>query len=288
MARYYRRRRGWGRRRYFRRRFGAGGGNRKRPSSYAVAYGYTKQFDKIISEFASSFPGVKEVGVIYSNLNMLSLAAKMFFESGIDATDTSFFTKTAGYENIDKGILAQFGNALFSGVLRNHAVDDKPFAHTYSDGVPDDYPASYGSGKEMLIQVLKVQLKDALQRVTKRNLPFSLAVSSWCLSYLKNKKRRRKFLNFWKFKSVPRFMILLTYNLKEIWGKTKYGLSLDNILSEVDFVKQTAGTRRLLQLAKVGVTAAQTELARLNMVTKTTVPTRDLDYNKGLGDDVIL
>ena len=43
--------RGFRRRRlYRRRRFGVGGGNRKRPSSYSIAYGFTKQFDIVCSK----------------------------------------------------------------------------------------------------------------------------------------------------------------------------------------------------------------------------------------------
>lgn len=290
MARYYRRRRRWGRRRYLRRRFGAGGGNRKRPSSYAVAYGFTKQFDKIISKYSGIGDGAGNFGEIYGNAYVLTLCARIFFESNIANKDATLISnlKTT-YAGLNKDTLTQMVNELFNGVLENH-VESKPRVDIkQAGGLPATTNPSHGNLTETLLSVFKTQFKDSLQKVTKRNLPFSLAVSSWCLSYLKNKKRRKKYLNFWKFKSVPRFMILLTFNLKDIWENTKYGRSLESYLGEIDFLKQTATTRRLIMLAKAGVQTAQEELARV-----TSTDARNTVHDSligprttGLGGDVV-
>lgn len=287
MARYYRRRRRWGRRRYLRRRFGAGGGNRKRPSSYAVAYGYTKQFDIIIGKYAPNFAN-SAYSNIYSNVHLLSLCARVFFASKIEASDVDVLNTAQGalgqdpaanpvdgrYDQVLSGYKAHFYNMvkdLFTGPMRNHAQDDAPafafpqgrrvdhFEYRTFQAVPN---VGDGAASNLLI-CLKTQLKDSLLKVTKRNLPFALAISSYLLSFLKNKKRRRKYLNFWKWKSVPRFIFLLAYSVSDVWKDAKYGPSLLNIMKEVDFVRQTASTRRLIQLAQAGVDNAQAELARI-------------------------
>ena len=122
---------------------------------------------------------------------------------------------------------------------------------------------------------LKKQFKDALQKATKRNLPFLLAVSSWCNSYLKNKKRRKKLLYFWKMKSVPRFLILYTIAVAQAWRPLKYGDTLFSLLSEISFVRQTAPRRQLLEMAQAGVPNAQTQLNAL------VAPPRPLHPNAG-------
>ncbi len=289
MARYYRRRRRWGRRRYLRRRFGAGGGNRKRPSSYAVAYGFTKQFDKIIGKYANVGEGVAALGDIYGNMQFLVRCARLFLESNITTVDRTYLdTLYTGLGEAKKTQIENLVSELFNGVLVNHT--DEPMSVTVESvrHVPAERAARYTDEKETLLQVFKTQFKDSLQRVTKRNLPLSLAVSSWCLSYLKNKKRRRKYLNFWKFKSVPRFIILITLNLKSIWGSTKYGRSLDSLLSEIDFLKQTATTRRLLMLAKAGVANAQEELERITSTSaRNTISVIQRNAMSGLNADAV-
>lgn len=176
---------------------------------------------------------------------------------------------------------------LFTGPMRNHAQDDAPaftfpagravahFTYKTFQAVPN---AGDGAASNLLV-CLKTQLKDSLLKVTKRNLPFALAVSSYLLSFLKNKKRRKKYLNFWKWKSVPRFIFLLAYTISDVWKDAKYGPSLLNIMKEVDFIKQTAGTRRLIQLAQAGVENAQHELARIQAGINNPVDPAALPFN---------
>lgn len=310
MARYYRRRRGWGRRRYFRRRFGAGGGNRKRPSSYAVAYGYTKQFDMIISKYASSFPGTS-FSNLYTNTSVLSLCARVFFSTNFDDGDARVLNRLQEEFGPDPQAPLQggawdqtishkkqgffvFGRELFTGPMRNHAQEDAPafsfdglyvphFEHRQFRPVAN----SGGNAASTLLVCLKTQLKDSLLKVTKRNLPFALAVSSYILSFLKNKRRRRKYLNFWQWKSVPRFIYLLTYALSPVWKDAKYGPSLLNIMKEVDFVKQTTGTKRLIQLAQAGVEAAQNELGRITSGVSNDINPQGIQRGSNLLQDVI-
>lgn len=284
MARYYRRRRRWGRRRYLRRRFGAGGGNRKRPSSYAVAYGYTKQFDIIIGKYAPNLANTPYAN-IYTDPQLLSLCARVFFSSSFSQNDVDVLNAKQLAIGVDPAAVAgaydqtiahrkrHFFNLfkdLFTGPLKNHSTDDAPAFDFQSANVanfeytrfaPNDLDDAGRASN--ILSCLKAQLKDSLLKVTKRNLPFALAISSYLLSFLKNKKRRRKYLNFWKWKSVPRFIFLLSYAVSDVWKDAKYGPSLLNIMKEVDFVKQTAGTRRLIQLAQAGVANAQAELARI-------------------------
>ncbi len=288
MARYYRRRRRWGRRRYLRRRFGVGGGNRKRPSSYSIAYGFTKQFDKIISDNATVFSTAPALSDIYSNYKLLAQLARVFFETNIDTPDVnSFSSLSQDNPGLVKADFTKLIKELYSGVLRNHVEEKTVIAINTAADLPIATVKSYASEKDTLLQVFKTQFKDALQKVTKRNLPFSLAVSSYVLSYLKNKKRRRKYLNFWKFKSVPRFMILLTHNLKAIWGPTKYGRYLENLLAEIDYIKMTTGTRRLLQLARAGVETAKEELSRIHTGVNNAVGKANNAYTTGFGGDVV-
>lgn len=310
MARYYRRRRGWGRRRYFRRRFGAGGGNRKRPSSYAVAYGYTKQFDVIIGRYASDFPGTSYSN-LYTNPAMLSLCARIFFSSSLDAEDVRILNNLQAELGADPGApvngqawdqtiarkkagFFSFGKELFTGPLRNHAQEDAPaFSFDGNFVAHFDYKTfkplanSGATAASTLLVCLKTQLKDSILKVTKRNLPFALAISSYILSFLKNKKRRRKYLNFWQWKSVPRYIYLLAYALSPVWKDAKYGPSLLNIMKEVDFVKQTTGTRRLIQLAQAGVEAAQNELGRITSGVSNAITPPNMSRGGNLAQDVM-
>lgn len=309
MARYYRRRRGWGRRRYLRRRFGAGGGNRKRPSSYAIAYGYTKQFDMLISRYASSFPGT-HYGNLYTGSEILSFLARIFFSSVLSDVDAQLLNKLQAELGDDpkapvagnwpqdiakkKAAFFNFGREIFTGPMKNHSTEDAPAFSFDGKFVPHfdytQFQAVANTGTTVastLLVCLKTQLKDSLQKVTKRNLPFALAISSYTLSYLKNKKRKAKYLNFWKWKSVPRFIYLLTQAFKSVWEGAKYGPSLINLMKEVDFVKQTTGTKRLIQLAQAGVQAARDELGRITEGINNNVHAAVLPLGSGVAQDIM-
>lgn len=301
MARFYRRRRGYGRRRYIRRRFGVGGGNRKRPSSYSVAYGFTKQFDKLVTKWASSLTA-NGYGDLYSKSQFLANLANMFISNSISDVDKAWF-------RADQATIAKIGDRtayfnlvseFFAGVSYNHVENPSLFVDFISRGgedvvgnqaeidrvvaanrlvaanqaAPIPQAAVYKAVAALhinnvnnhlsaILVALKTQLKDAILKVTKRNLPFSLAVSSWAYSFLKYKKRRKKYLNFWKWKSVPRFIILIAFALKQIWSTLKYGSALSALYNEIDFVQQTASRRQLLQYAQAGVQGAREQLERL-------------------------
>lgn len=302
MARFYRRRRGYGRRRYIRRRFGVGGGNRKRPSSYSVAYGFTKQFDKLVTKWASSL-ATNGYGDLYSKSQFLANLANMFISNSISDVDKGWFrADQATIQNIgDRTAYFNLVSEFFAGVTFNHVENPALFVAYISRGGEDivgnqdeidaaiaanrlpanannqrpvpraiTYKAvtalhinNVNSALSAILVALKTQLKDALLKVTKRNLPFSLAVSSWAYSFLKYKKRRKKYLNFWKWKSVPRFIILIAFALKQIWSTLKYGSALSALYNEIDFVQQTASRRQLLQYAQAGVAGAREQLERL-------------------------
>lgn len=301
MARFYRRRRGYGRRRYIRRRFGVGGGNRKRPSSYSVAYGFTKQFDKLVTKWASSLTA-NGYGDLYSKSQFLANLANMFISNSISDVDKAWF-------RADQATIAKIGDRtayfnlvseFFAGVSYNHVENPSLFVDFISRGgedvvgnqaeidrvvaanrlvapnqaAPVPQAAVYKAVAALhinnvnnhlsaILVALKTQLKDSILKVTKRNLPFSLAVSSWAYSFLKYKKRRKKYLNFWKWKSVPRFIILIAFALKQIWSTLKYGSALSALYNEIDFVQQTASRRQLLQYAQAGVQGAREQLERL-------------------------
>lgn len=303
MARFYRRRRGYGRRRYIRRRFGVGGGNRKRPSSYSVAYGFTKQFDKLVTKWASSLT-TNGYGDLYSKSQFLANLANMFISNSISEVDKGWFrADQQTIANIgDRTAYFNLVNEFFAGVSFNHVENPSQFVAFIARGgedvvgnqaaidaavganaliapgapgaVPVPAPVTYKAVKAIhinnvnnslaaILVALKTQLKDAILKVTKRNLPFSLAVSSWAYSFLKYKKRKKKYLNFWKWKSVPRFIILITFALKQIWSTLKYGSALSALYNEIDFVQQTASRRQLLQYAQAGLPAAREQLERI-------------------------
>ena len=262
MARYYRRRRfGAYRKRFYRRRFGAGGGNRKRPSSYNIAYGFTKVFDQIIRE---DVPAERK-----EDMQFLSAASFMFITEKLDHD-------TADTINTSWGTNVKIFGRLWLGPKINHMTNVDPKAN-----LPESQMTPGGEHVEPKLQewgsvttalkenvtliALKRQFKDALQRCTKRNLPFALALASWCYSYLKNKRRKKKFF-FWKYKSVPRYMILLTLQMKPIWENMKYGPSLLNLLQELSFVFNLQNEKTLLRLAQAGVGAARQELEKRHKV----------------------
>lgn len=306
MARYYRRRRGYYKRRFLKRRFGVGGGNRKRPSSYSVAYGFTKQFDKLVRDWASNLASVN-YGDLYSKPSFLAAASNVFLNTEITETDKAFLDvdQAALANQADRNAYFTMIHQFFVGPANNHveniqemfawssrhvrdgilnaaAIDAARQQNALHDAHAPGAPAqrvavpqaihfnvitpfsarNINNDNAALLIALKTQMKDALLKITKRNLPFALAISSWAYSFLKYKKKRKKYLNFWKWKSVPRFMILCAFSLKQIWSRLKYGSALSSLYTEIDFVRQTLPRRRLLELAQAGVAAAQAELGR--------------------------
>ena len=329
MARYYRRRfrrPGRYRRRFFKKRFGVGGGNRKRPSSYSVAYGFTKQFDKLLSKYAAVMAANEQA--MYTSPTSLSSLARIFFSDIITDSDARFVNTIVAGPGYTPSQVRDAMLAFYTGVCINHTDEMAPLTRYFASRLlvapqaplaaaavsatnssifntisvppsPIQVPSSSSSSTSnpppqqpppppqiqqppqapaapdfvpynpfddaadysTLLQALKTQFKDSLQRCTKRNLPISLAVSSWAHSFLKHKKKRKGLLKFWKWRSVPRFMILLTMTTIGIWCQTKYGAALESMLHEIDFVRNQISNARLLQLAQAGIPEAQAALA---------------------------
>lgn len=301
MARFYRRRRRFGgyRRKFFRRRFGIGGGNRKRPSSYSVAYGFTKQFDKLLTKASNT--GL-DPETIYECPTYLAHLARLFFSLDLQNTQYSAPSITNQILNNEMfNSLAEFELSFFTGVLVNHIDNDSRLINIIQksvtemkswDDIAPRYPhaqvparvdadgqpiaqrpaisvrvfkeAKVGPNNEVsfLFTAFKTQFKDALQKCTKRNLPIALAVASWAYSFLKHKKKKKGRLSFWKWKSVPRFMVLLTISTMELWKETKFGVALINIIREIEFVRNKISQNKLYKMAAAGVPDAQAILAR--------------------------
>lgn len=269
-AGYRRRYRRYGyrrRRRYYRRRFGTGGGDRKPPSSYAEAYGYLKFFFEVYAAFVSSIAtkGANPV-VLYAQPEILSMISRLVIQDDLEQKDIEymFSAQTSALTASGSADIATDIHKLFISCyllpMRKHVKNfnelvDKVPKKEYKLGEGNDKSftsfassslfVEQGDSQTALLIALKSRVKNLIQSLTKRKLPFSLALSEWCLSYLKAKRRSSKNVYFWHLRTVPRYMILLTMSINALWRSARYADTLIKYLGEINYVKNPMSAYKL-------------------------------------------
>lgn len=278
MPPYRRRYRRYGyrrRRRYYRRRFGTGGGDRKPPSSYAEAYGHLKFFFDVYSSFVSSIAskGANSV-VLYAQPEVLSMISRLVIQDKLEQPDIEYMYSAqvsaltaSGSSSIASDIHKLFISCYLLP-LRKHVKDFNALTeavpkkeYKIADGDDSKTFTSFASNSLFLEQVdsltalllaLKSRVKNLIQSLTKRKLPFSLALSEWCYSYLKAKRRSNKSVYFWRIPTVPRYMILLTISISKLWSSARYADTLKKYISEINYVKNPMSAYKLKKSLESG------------------------------------
>lgn len=263
------------RRRYYRRRFGTGGGDRKPPSSYAEAYGYLKYFFEVYAAFVSSIAakGANPV-VLYAQPEVLSMISRLVIQDDLEEKDIEYMysAQTSALAASGSASIASDIHKLFISCyllpMRKHVknfnelIEQVP-KKEYKIGEGENAPtfSSFASSKlfvdqtdsqTALLIALKSRVKSLIQALTKRKLPFSLALSEWCCSYLKAKRRHNKSVYFWRIRTVPRYMILLTMSINALWRSARYADTLVKYLKEINYVKNPMSAYKLKKSLESG------------------------------------
>lgn len=273
MPPYRRRYRRYGyrrRRRFYRRRFGIGGGDRKPPSSYSQAYGFIKHFFSTYAKFVSTLAEKHANGpALYAQPEILSLCARLFIQEDLPEDDIKYiYSIQLKAANSNTALTTDILNYFVSFYLlpiKTHVKDFQSVVNSlptaeYDAGTKEApvkiksfarnalFTSEQANSTQALLIALKSRIKNLIQGLTKRKLPFSLALSEWCYEYLKAKRRLNKSVYFWRFKSVPRYMVLLTISIANLWMSTRYAPRLLKYLTELNFVRNPTSPYRLKKL----------------------------------------